>query len=76
MLSLMAAILASTMMAFEGSVMRPVSEALVDCARRTGASTARKRKASVGTLRIGQPHYLLEIMRLLPNLLWVNPPIG
>src|SRR5262245_38361232 len=42
----MAAILASTITALEGSVMRPVREALVDCARRTGEKDARRRNVS------------------------------
>src|SRR5215471_2620235 len=45
----MAATLASTIRAWEGSVIRPVSEALVDWARRTGASEARERRTTLNT---------------------------
>src|SRR6266403_4789966 len=47
----MAAILASTITAFEGSVIRPVSEAFVDCAW-AAVNETKRRKASVAARSI------------------------
>src|SRR5712692_3512461 len=48
----MAATLASAMKALEGSAMRPVREALVDWARRTGVDEMRRSSRRAGALRM------------------------
>src|SRR5215813_318676 len=49
----MTATFASVIKAWDGSVMRPVTDAFVDWARRTHACASRKRKAHTATARIG-----------------------
>jgi hypothetical protein len=61
--ALMAAILAPAIRALDGSVTRPVSEALVDCARRTGVTGTKRRSARVKGRRIIQHSQLGGIFR-------------
>src|SRR5262249_49489620 len=71
--ALMAATLAPTINALEGSVMRPVSEAFVDCARRTVVDEIRKKRTSVEVRRMTYTWGLVaSASRLLPEGSWVN----
>src|SRR6266852_3210104 len=72
----MAAIFASEMRAWEGSVTRPVREALVDWARRTDEEKTSNRHAARAGTRIISPQGNAEAMSVLSACQRVNTQRG
>jgi len=65
---LIAVTFASAMTALEGSVMRPVREALVDCARRTLENETRNKNARARIQPIVSPQQHAEAVSVLSAL--------